>query len=44
MAITIITATKAMITTTIMITAPIIIIIIMCTILARAPLAPMRRA
>lgn len=43
MAITIITATKAMITTTIMITAP-IIITIMCTIVARAPLAPMRRA
>lgn len=42
MAITIITATKAMITTTI--TAPIIIITIMCTIVARARLAPMRRA
>ncbi|ESZ15340.1 hypothetical protein X737_22670 [Mesorhizobium sp. L48C026A00] len=41
MAITIITAT-IMITTTIMITAP--IITIMCTIVARAPMAPMRRA
>lgn len=38
MAITIITATKAKIT------APIIIITIIYTIVARAPLAPMRRA
>ncbi len=42
MAVTI-TATKAMITTTIMIMAP-IIITIMCTIVARARLATMRRA